>query len=403
MRRALLRLLLAIAGVLLGLAVAEIGLRVSGIAPPEVRAYDPVRGWQLKPGAFGLQRSEGNAKVTINSDGFRGPEVTMAKPPGTIRVAVVGDSFTEAMHVPYEETFCAIVERELSQCSFGGQRVQVLDFGVSGYGTGQELLTLRQQVWRYSPDVVVLAFFAGNDVTDNSPILDSESWLNGERCRPHYTLHDGELVEDDEFREVPAAHLWCRSVFWLNRFAIVDYIGEPVVILHRATAQSKPTAEAPGHEAGLDDEVYGPPPDSRWSDAWTVTEDLIGVAAREAKAHGARFLLVTLSTPIQVYPDAAYRAAYLKRVGGSDLFYTEHRLDALGAREGFEVLNLAPSLQAYAEQHQAFLHGFSNTRIGTGHWNSLGHRLAGELIAHRLCDMIHPAEQPGRSFSIPAH
>src|SRR6516165_10189675 len=136
MRRAGLRLLLSIASILLGLTAAEIGLRVAGIAPPEVRSYDPVRGWQLRPGAIGLQRSEGHARVTINNGGFRGPEVPTAKPPGVLRIAVLGDSFTEAMQVPYEETFCAVIERALAPCPLRGRRGQVLDFGVSGYGTG---------------------------------------------------------------------------------------------------------------------------------------------------------------------------------------------------------------------------------------------------------------------------
>jgi hypothetical protein len=400
MRRTGLRLFLSIVSILLGLTAAEIGLRLAGIAPPEVRSYDPVRGWQLRPGAVGLQRSEGHAHVTINHGGFRGPEVPIAKPPGVLRIAVLGDSFTEAMHVPYDETFCSVIERNLASCPLGGRRAQVLDFGVSGYGTGQELLTLRQQAWRYAPDLVILAFFAGNDVSDNSATLDSESWLNGEKCRPHYAVHNGELAEEDQFRERPAANLWCRSVFALNRIDIMDYLGEPVVMLHRIASGPKPTAQIAGHEPGLDDEIYGPPQDTRWRDAWTVTEDLVTAMSREVKAHGARLVVVTLSTPIQVYPDTAYREAYLRSVGGTDLFYPEHRLDALGAREGFVVVNLAPSLQAYADQHHSFLHGFSNTQVGTGHWNALGHRLAGEIIAARLCSLLRQEAPQDDSTSV---
>jgi len=397
MRRTGLRLLLSIVSILLGLTVAEIGLRIAGIAPPEVRAYDPVRGWQLRPGAVGLQRSEGHARVKINEGGFRGPEVSIAKPPGVMRIAVLGDSFTEAMHVPYDETFSAVIERTLTSCPLGGRRVQVLDFGVSGYGTGQELLTLREQAWRYAPEMVVLAFFAGNDISDNSAALDSESWLNGEKCRPHYALRNGALAEDNQFRERATVRWWCHSVFALNRIVIMDYVGEPAVMLHRAMSGAKPTAQIAGHEPGLNDEIYGPPPDARWRDAWAVTEDLITEMSREVKAHDARLVVVTLSTPIQVYPDPAYREAYLRRVGGTDLFYPEHRLDALGAREGFVVLNLAPSLQTYADQHHSFLHGFPNTQAGKGHWNELGHRLAGELIAERLCSFLHQEAPQGDS------
>jgi hypothetical protein len=50
----------------------------------------------------------------------------VAKPPGVVRVAVVGDSFTEAMHVPYEQTFCAVMERDLARCLPGGLRPRCL-------------------------------------------------------------------------------------------------------------------------------------------------------------------------------------------------------------------------------------------------------------------------------------
>ncbi len=379
-----------------GLIVAEIAVRFAGIAPPEVRSYDPVRGWQLKPGAVGRQRSEGQAAVTINRGGFRGPEVSIGKPGGVVRIAVLGDSFTEAMHVPYQECFCAVAERELARCKpLAEHRVQVLDFGVSGYGTGQELLTLREQAWRYSPDVVMLAFFSGNDISDNSAALDSESWLNGEECRPHYVVRGDAVAEIDEFRDSALRNLWCRSVFALNRLAIMDYVGEPIVAMHSAI--SPPRSARPGvagHEPGLDDEIYGPPQTPQWREAWNVTEQLLTEMNHEVRARGARFLVVTLSTPIQVYPDAAYRAAYLRAVGGSDFFYPEHRIDALAARDGFAVLSLEPALQAYADRSHAFVHGFPNTRVGTGHWNALGHQIAGEMIARRLCELLDHEAQP---------
>ena len=49
---------------------------------------------------------------------------------------------------------------------------------------------------------------------------------------------------------------------------------------------------------------------------------------------------------------------------------------------------------AYAEDHHVFLHGFKNTKTGEGHWNEQGHRLAGELIAARLCAMITSGQAP---------
>ena len=71
-----------------------------------------------------------------------------------------------------------------------------------------------------------------------------------------------------------------------------------------------------------------------------------------------------------------------------DLFYPDLRLKELGTRAGFDVLNLAPAFQNYADEHHVYLHGFANTKLGTGHWNEAGHRLAGELIASHLCNLL---------------
>ena len=62
----------------------------------------------------------------------------------------------------------------------------------------------------------------------------------------------------------------------------------------------------------------------------------------------------------------------------------------MGKRRGFDVLTLAPMFQAYAQEHNVFLHGFENSGIGIGHWNQEGHRLAGKLIAEKSCSDILP-------------
>jgi len=58
------------------------------------------------------------------------------------------------------------------------------------------------------------------------------------------------------------------------------------------------------------------------------------------------------------------------------------------------VLNLAAPMQAYADEHHAFLAGFKSTKLGIGHWNAEGHRLAGELIAQKICRMLSERAHP---------
>ena len=115
-----------------------------------------------------------------------------------------------------------------------------------------------------------------------------------------------------------------------------------------------------------------------------MTEALVVEMRDEVERRGARFVAVTLSNGPQVLPDPAARESFVRRFGATDLFYPDLRLRALGQRHGFTVFNLAPELQAYAEQHRLYLHGFGSD-IGNGHWNADGHRAAGELLAQKLC------------------
>jgi hypothetical protein len=105
----------------------------------------------------------------------------------------------------------------------------------------------------------------------------------------------------------------------------------------------------------------------------------------DVASHGARFLLVTLSNGVQVYPDPHVRSTFAAKIGTNDLFYPDRRIEDFSCKNGIEALILAPSLFEHAERNRTYLHGFMNSGLGNGHWNELGHRLAGERIAERLC------------------
>ena len=149
--------------------------------------------------------------------------------------------------------------------------------------------------------------------------------------------------------------------------------------------QSGGSPAARAEELGTDNLIYREPQDETWKSAWEVTEKLIDTMRDEVLAHHARFFVATLSNGIQVAPSAQVRTDFLKRVGATDLFYPDHRIKNLGSRDGFEVINLAPDLQTYAERNNVFLHGFGSD-LGSGHWNEKGHQVAGELLAKKMCE-----------------
>jgi hypothetical protein len=245
-RRVAAKVALVLAGVAIAFLVAEVAVRVSGLARVSLYTWDADRGWGLKPGASGWQREEGAGFVSVNRAGFRGPQWTIAKPPDTLRVAVVGDSFTEAPQVAYDQTFCAVAEHALGGCKgLGGRKVQVMDFGVDAYGTAQELITLRRHVWQYSSDIVVLAFFSGNDLRNNSTVME------GDKCRPFYVFQDGQMVLGGPFERSRWFYLSCMIRFESRHSQVLNLIGDAKSdirskIKAREAARPQAAAPAPG-------------------------------------------------------------------------------------------------------------------------------------------------------------
>ncbi len=413
------RIAVVAASVLFALLIFEAFLRLVGYTYPVFYQPDEVRGYSLWPGAEGRYRREGAAHVQINSDGLRDREHTKIKPANTLRIAIVGDSYAEAFQVEREKAFWAVLEARLRDCpANAGREVEVINFGVSGYGTAQELLTLREKVWGYSPDVVLLAVTTNNDVLDNSRALKVTDEI------PYFIMNGDQLALDDSFRRTASFRLRNsapnRLGRWLRehlRFVQAVHEGQGAIKSRldawreqrrmsrekektgaNLKSEVKMTGAAlinaaalagggPADELGTANVIYREPPDDTWRNAWLVTERLLAEMNAEVKAHGARFYVVTLSNGIQVYPDPSAREAFAQRVGAADLFYAERRFANIGEREGFPVYNLAPDLQAYADETKIFLHGFGAQR-GNGHWNEDGHRVAGEMLTRRLCDWL---------------
>ncbi len=400
-------LLLVIGSVAVTVAVLEIALRLAGISYGSFYMRDPELGAALRPDASGRWPAEGNLVVRISHEGLRDRDHPAGKPAGTLRVAVLGDSYVEALQVPPEDNFHSVVEKEVGAClAPAGGRAEAINFGVSGYGTAQELLLLRHRVWTYAPDVVVLAVTTANDVRNNSRALENDP------DRPYFELRGDALVLDNAYLASPKYRpAWLaarRAAGWLidrSRVLQVATQAANIVAARRAAARQLAATRAaaaaprtpprapgagalpPQPELGLDDRIYLEPEGPAWTQAWRVTERLIEAMDDEVRARGALFLVVTLSNGIQVHPDPALRAAYAKRIGAPDLFYPERRLRALCERKGIPVLCLAPPFQEYAETRKTFLHG-TGASLGAGHWNRDGHRLAGRLIARAICDHL---------------
>lgn len=377
------KLALLLVGLILALIAGEVCLRILRVSYPLPYAPDEFCGTRLRPGFEGWWRKEGSAFVKINRHGFRHGSRQPEKPPRAFRVAVLGDSFVEAFQVPDEETFCAVLERELNGCAALEERpVEVLNFGVSGYGTAQSLLMLKHHAWAYSPDVVLLVFFAGNDVRNNSCELEPY------KVRPFFRLEQGDVVPDNSFRQHPdylkaLSKKTQRKIALIDRSRILQLLNETRNNWRRK-ATDRPVDDY--GRPGIDDLALAPPKDATWEAAWELAERLLVELNREVHDRGAQFVLVTATSSVQVHPASSVRKACQDGLQVNGLFYAERRLKALGQNNGFLTVGLAGPMQRYADKHGVFLHGFDNTRLGEGHWNAEGHRLAAQIAAEAIIE-----------------
>ena len=115
---------------------------------------DPVVGLIYRPGSKFVYREEGYADVQVNQENVRDVDWPLDKPADEFRVAVLGDSFVEALQVPIEDRMTEQLAGLLSHdAALAGKKIRVMNFGMSGFGTGQEYLMLRERAAKYKPDV----------------------------------------------------------------------------------------------------------------------------------------------------------------------------------------------------------------------------------------------------------
>jgi lysophospholipase L1-like esterase len=159
---------------LFGATVGEVALRL-----PELRCAGGVRvgqrgvfqldaeaGYVMRPNVcVRLTSGEYDQVLRTNSRGLIGPEVPAGTSAEEFRVVVLGDSYTAAGQVPYEQSFTPLLETRLRASGYGP--VRVINAGVGGWSTINEAGYLRAHAGWLMPDVVVVAAFVGNDIGEN--------------------------------------------------------------------------------------------------------------------------------------------------------------------------------------------------------------------------------------------
>lgn len=166
-RRTLLRLILVIAGVVIGLLLCEISMRAFQLGNTRTLSLYNNRIFKLPPHIRFMNYNENKNLVETNNLGFHDRERQATN--DNYRILVLGDSFVEGRHVKTESLFTSRLEKKLTS---DGQKIEVINGGVPGTGTPYQYVLWKEFLEpNVKIDQLVLCLFMGNDLIDNNPEL----------------------------------------------------------------------------------------------------------------------------------------------------------------------------------------------------------------------------------------
>jgi hypothetical protein len=293
-----------------------------------------------EPGATGV-------KIRWNKEGFNDVDHEIAKPAKRARIAVLGDSYVEAVQVKPEENYSRLLERELARATPRPVMVEVLAFAASGWGQDAELEALKSRAAPYGPDLVLVEFLCGNDVRNNLAELE-------------------DLVNSGERSFARTSQVWALQ----HGLYFSAFVAERV---HRVYVR------AANRPSGIDGGVYdgSPPQPELWARAWQRTDELVGQLDAECERLRARLVVVVFTSPDEI----AHALDKGPLAPGYDFRRPTHRMEEICRKRSIACLALPTRFAMRGGPELKRLHG-----VYDGHWVSLGHRWAAEETAKFLVE-----------------
>lgn len=273
------------------------------------------------------------------------------------RILLLGDSYVHAYSVPIPSTVARRLEHHLHNSS--GRPHQLIACGRSGWGQREQLTVLERLGPTLKPDLVVTLFVPFNDVSDNWHELRARARTQLTtlvRARPGWLA-----IPDDQ-----------APCFYLRASRLNQLISHRLAL----TSASKDREHIP-----LEYYVYSAEPDAVWTQAWDATERLTLETRDVSRALGARYAVVSASTPHGVW-GAAEGLQRLVSVYPAmrdvewNLDQPNARLERFCQQHHIPFLSLEPRFREETVQKGRHLHWKYD-----GHWNVEGNDLAATLMA----------------------
>ena len=389
-------LLLALISVGIALLFLEIGTRF--LATPyeantgQIYACHPTLGWTGAPNFRGmLEHPNFRQQLAFNSLGMHDTEHPLTKAADTYRILMLGDSFVQAVQVSEEQSSHQLLENKLNELEDNNsRRFEVLSGGVVNWGTNQQLQYYREQGRQFQPDLVLLALYIGNDLSDNLP--GNVVTVNGFNCyAPYFSVCQGSL-DPQSLLYAPGLSQLRHNCSTFRRI-LINGLGrlfqysrlyqqlEPLIVTTNPRQQfgrAYPSAFSA---------LYLPTDEDELKQAWLITEALLTQLQQEVEADGAH-LAVALISPEIVVRLGALSAAEQELFLRDNPALAEAEIDRPNRRlaEFLDTRNIP-----YVDLTVPLTERLAATRsplyiLGEGHWTVEGNRVAANILTQWFVD-----------------
>lgn len=306
---------------------------------------------------FTFFREEFTQKIKLNSKGLRDYEYDYKKDDSVYRIAMVGDSFIEGMQIKLEETIPKRLEKKLNEVG----NYEVINFGFSGYDLVPEAVLIEEEVIKYKPDMIILNYFVGNDLTKfdggaykNFP---DDFWLEDK-----HNLLKNEVYHKDTsiiIRNFLRRHF---MIYWLIKKTIMDYNGGGEL--------SDTNLIVPIHEKEYSDDL---------NKKLNTTYSIFKFLKNFTEKNNISLIVVIIPEKAQVDPNIFVKIVNEnnKSINDYDLEKIQRLLIGMFKDLDIQYIDLLPELK------KANINNTFYWKIDA-HFNSEGHKKAAELIYKEL-------------------
>lgn len=272
-----------------------------------------------------------SVKVSTNSKGFRDIEWDESQKGG---VAILGDSFMEAIQVNDNQTTASIVRDVLG--------IKVINTGISSYGTISQIETYKKYIKHQEPDIVSL-FFYKNDINDNDCKNNIGSNNTVTKSCANLNENNELLINKNFYRAYGSSDLklfikkYCQTCILVKKGFNILKISNQINNIEPINNQENT--------------------DFKKDKSWLITENALNILKNIIENDKSKFLIILIPSDKN----------------------TDEQIEKMFIDLNIKYIKLEEIFNKYTQ-----LHNLSDPKYSyscDGHWNPLGHYLSANVLA----------------------